>query len=221
MGDADEVMGKAEAAPIKDEPEAEEEAPAAKKQRTEEPANETAAPDAAVADEGEPVAEGVPAEAAEPEGGTEAAEAKAQGASGPTKIGYKSFQSGGDALKYYQNLISKLRKDQNLNEYEFHMVMELIRLGHPDAERKLGGGVRAVQVRETNHGGNRTTCFFLIHDNNKAEDVSYRKCIAKLFPEMSDLTSNYNRASPRQQSGGGRGRGGRGGRGRGRGRGRH
>lgn len=51
--------------------------------------------------------------AAEAEGG-EGGEPKKP--SGPIKIGYRTFQTGAECYKYFQNLMSKLRKNQNLNE---------------------------------------------------------------------------------------------------------
>ncbi|KDD73790.1 hypothetical protein H632_c1835p1, partial [Helicosporidium sp. ATCC 50920] len=87
-------------------------------------------------------------------------------------IGYKTM-SGAQTQAYFQDLLSNLRRYQSLNEYEHHMVCELVKLGHPDAERKLAGGVRAVQVRDTEHEGATSKCFFLIHEDGKVEDVSY------------------------------------------------
>lgn len=34
----------------------------------------------------------------------------------PVQIGYKSFTSGNECYKYFQNIISKYRKNQNLND---------------------------------------------------------------------------------------------------------
>jgi hypothetical protein len=41
-----------------------------------------------------------------------------------------------------------------------------------------------VQVRETKYCGSSTTCFFLIHNDNREEDVSYRSAWALLLLEV-------------------------------------
>jgi hypothetical protein len=102
MADADQVM----AEPKPEEQVAEgateaaaegEDAPAAKKQRTAEHVQEADAEAPAAAEPSAP-------------------EAKPAAASGPKKIGYKTFQTGSDCYKYYHDLIVKLTKNQSLNE---------------------------------------------------------------------------------------------------------
>ncbi|KAI7840955.1 hypothetical protein COHA_005385 [Chlorella ohadii] len=159
---------KAEEEPAAGEAEA---APPAKEPKTEPEVKDEAAEQAAGAEASEP-AEGAPAEAA-----AEGAQAAPQE---PVTIGYKTFATGDAALTYYRTLISKLRKYQNLNDYEFHMVHELVKLGHPDAARKLEGGVKSIQIREVDIDGNVTACFFLVHEDGTDEDVSYRKCLVAL-----------------------------------------
>lgn len=61
-------------------------------------------------------------------------------------IGYKTM-SGAQTQAYFQDLLSNLRRYQSLNEYEHHMVCELVKLGHPDAERK----VRRTRVEESRY----------------------------------------------------------------------
>ncbi|PRW44914.1 Guanine nucleotide-binding subunit beta 1 [Chlorella sorokiniana] len=200
--------------------------PPAKEPKTEPEVKDEPAAEADDAEEAAP-AEGAPAEAAAD--GEQAAAAPQE----PVTIGYKTFASGDAALQYYRTLIAKLRKYQNLNDYEFHMVYELVKQGHPDATRKLEGGVRAIQIREVDIGGNVTACFFLVHEDGSDEDVSYRKCLANLFADMKGLTQSAPSGGARKSSGRGsggrgggrggrgspgRGRGGRGGRGRGCGR---
>ena len=104
-------------------------------------------------------------------------------------------------------------------------MVELIRLGHPEAERKLAGKVTAVQIRDLFIAGKGSSCFHLIRAEGPVEDVSYRKCIANLFPEMKELIANQSGQQAQQRAGGrgrrshnARGRGGRQGGRRGRGR---
>lgn len=147
----------------------------------------------------------------------------------PVTIGFRTFASGNECYDYFRSLLSQLSHEQDLNEYEFTMVMDLLRKGHADPEGKIGSGVRAVQVKP--HEELDSVCFFVHRTDGSKEDFSYRKCILRLFKDMKDpqssdtvrSTRGGGRGGGRNSSGrgGGRGRGrGRGGGGRGRGRGR-
>lgn len=120
-------------------------------------------------------------------------------ADAPVKIGYKTFESGSSAAKYFYTLINSVTQGQELNEYEFHNVLELLKLGHPEAERKLQGNngaaatasgpgssvaappsVRAVVVRP--HAVEGSPCFHLVRTDGSVEDFSTKKCVCALFP---------------------------------------
>ncbi|KAG7670803.1 hypothetical protein Ndes2526B_g01442 [Nannochloris sp. 'desiccata'] len=200
-------------------PDVTEEQPDAKRARVD--GDATAATETATEPAAGGEAEAAPAAA---DGGTpEAAKAAPAVPRDPITVGYKTFTTGQECYKYFNHIICKYRKNQNLNDYEFHNVLELIRTGHPEAERKLSGTVSAIQIRDVYTAGMPSSCFHLLRENGDTEDVSYRKCVANLFDEMKEqlMSSNKNRV----QSGGGGGRGGggggrRGGRGRGGSRGR-
>jgi hypothetical protein len=131
-------------------------------------------------------------------------------ASEPLKIGYRTFASGKDCAKYYHDVLVNYRKNQNLNDYEFHNIIELIRHGHPDASRKLGDRVVAVQVRELWRDGRSSQCFHLLYQDKRVEDVSYLKCVGGLFPDYKEeIEKRKLKRSERVQSGkGGSRRGG-------------
>ncbi len=109
-----------------DEPMEQEAAPAAagaKRKAEEDPAPEGGEQPAAKAakteggEAGEAVAEaGEAAEAAGGDGDAEAEGYPAPEKCTPVQIGYKTFNSGKEAKAYFHNLISKLRKYQNLND---------------------------------------------------------------------------------------------------------
>lgn len=100
------------------------------------------------------------------------------------RIGYRTFQNGRECYDYYHTLLMKYRKHQNLNEYEHHNLLQLIEKGHPDAMRKLSGGVSAFQIREVYVNGRPSPCFHIIREDGSVEDVSYRKCVATLYPDV-------------------------------------
>jgi hypothetical protein len=182
--------------------------------------------DAAVATEAaaEPAAAGeAEAAPAAADGGKPKAEKSAPAVPrDPITVGYKTFTTGQECYKYFNHIICKYRKNQNLNDYEFHNVLELIRTGHPEAERKLSGTVSAIQIRDVYTAGMPSSCFHLLRENGDTEDVSYRKCVANLFNEMKEqlMSANKNRTQSGGRGGGGGRRGSRG-RGGGRGRGRN
>jgi hypothetical protein len=60
-----------------------------------------------------------------------------------------------------------------------------------------------VQIRDTMNGGDMSSCFHLLRSDGSVEDVSYRKCIMKLFPEMEAALSKEGRGG--QQNGKGAG----------------
>ncbi|KAK9808573.1 hypothetical protein WJX73_010528 [Symbiochloris irregularis] len=135
----------------------------------------------------------------------------------PKKIGYITFSDGQDALDYFYKLTSLLRKNQDLNEYETTMALDLLKTGHPAAPRKLGPGVKAIQVRDVSEHDFSTACFHLIRPDGSAEDFSMRKCVAELFPNFGSGKMHPS-ANFGGRGGRGRGRGGaRGGRQSGRG----
>lgn len=101
------------------------------------------------------------------------------------------------------------------------MLLELLKKGHAEPDKKIGGGVQAFQVR--NHPTFKSRCFFLIRDDDSVDDFSFRKCVDHILPLPEDMhlksESNRGGGGGRHHGGkGGRGRGGRGG-GRGHGRG--
>ncbi|KAI4343879.1 hypothetical protein L6164_011176 [Bauhinia variegata] len=97
-------------------------------------------------------------------------------------------------------------------QYEYMMLLELLKKGHSEPDKKIGGGIRAFQVRY--HPMWKSRCFFLIREDESADDFSFRKCVDHIIPlpESMKVKSDVNRALG---GGGGRGRGGRGDGGRG------
>jgi hypothetical protein len=124
-----------------------------------------------------------------------------------------TFDTGDDVMRYFGALRNELTLDQNMNEYEAATTEALLRLGHEDAAKKFGSGLRAFQVR--NHPVHNTRCFMIVRTDGTMEDFSYRKCAARLFPGYDPATFREKTGDAR--SGGGRGGRGGGGRGGGRG----
>ncbi len=103
------------------------------------------------------------------------------GENASVSIGYKTFANDEECRAYFRHILTSYRRNQDLNDYEKHNVIDLIKKGHPQAEKKMSGGVRAIQVREKKVDGRSSKCFHLIRDNGAMEDVSYVKCVENLF----------------------------------------
>ncbi|KAK7317255.1 hypothetical protein RJT34_01321 [Clitoria ternatea] len=143
-------------------------------------------------------------------------------ATGPVKLGHKTFVSSVEMFNYFCNFLHAWPQNLNVNKYEHNMLLELLKKGHAEPGRKIGGGIRAFQVRY--HPNFKSKCFFVIREDNSVDDFSFRKCVDHILPlpEGMQTKSDVNKAlgggGKHHRGKGGKGRGGRGG-GRGHGRG--
>ncbi|KAF7838467.1 protein EMBRYO DEFECTIVE 514 [Senna tora] len=140
--------------------------------------------------------------------------------SGPVSLGPKTFGSSVEMFEYFYKFLHHWPPYLKVNKYEHLMLLELLKKGHPEPEKKIGGGVCAFQIR--NHPMWKSRCFFLIREDKSVDDFSFRKCVDHILPlpEEMQLKSHVNKALGGRGGGKGRGRGG-GGKGGGRGRGGH
>lgn len=98
-------------------------------------------------------------------------------------------------------------------QYEYLVLLDLLKKGHAEPDKKIGGGIQAFQVRF--HPLYRSRCYFLIREDGASDDFSFRKCVDHILPLPENMKAN---SDANKALGGGKG-GGRGGwRGRGRGR---
>ncbi|XP_058788365.1 protein EMBRYO DEFECTIVE 514-like [Vicia villosa] len=135
------------------------------------------------------------------------------------KLGPKTFGSSLEMFHYFHKFLNAWPHNLNVNKYEHTMLLELLKNGHAESEKKIGAGVCAFQVRE--HPRYNSRCYFLIREDDTADDFSFRKCVDHIspLPEGMQLKSEGNKRSGGGGGNGGRGRGGRGGGRGGRGRG--
>eukprot|EP00898_Chlorokybus_atmophyticus_P002648 jgi/Chlat1/3384/Chrsp23S03811 len=121
----------------------------------------------------------------------------------PVQLGPKNFTNAHAMYTYFHQLLHRVTASQDLNEYEYNVVLDLVKKGHHSPDEKLQGGVVAAQVR--NHADFESRCFFLVKQDGTLVDFSYRKCINNLMPLPEDML-------PAMVKGGGGGgdRGGRG-----------
>ncbi|KAL7153291.1 hypothetical protein ABFS83_04G157700 [Erythranthe nasuta] len=147
----------------------------------------------------------------ESSGGGDDKMAEEKESGGAATIGPKTFGSSVEMFDYFYKLLHAWTPNLNINKYEHMMVLELLKKGHLEAERKIGKGIKAFQVRF--HPKFHSRCFFLTREDDTTDDFSFRKCVDQILPlpENMQVKNDVNKAL--------RGKGGNRGRGRGRGRG--
>ncbi|XP_060205076.1 protein EMBRYO DEFECTIVE 514-like [Lycium barbarum] len=133
--------------------------------------------------------------------------------SDPVSVGSKSFVSSVEMFDYFYKLLHSWSLNLNLNKYEHMVLLDLLKKGHSEPERKIGTGVRAFQIRFHPHFKSR--CFFVVRDDDSVDDFSFRKCVDQIQPLPANMQTKHYANSGKGGGGGGRG----GGYGRGRGRG--
>lgn len=94
------------------------------------------------------------------------------------------------------------------------MLLDLLKKGHVESERKIGAGIKGFQVRI--HPKYKSRCFFLTREDKSVDDFSFRKCVHHILPLPENMLGNHDVNKALRGKGGGRGRGRGGGRGRGR-----
>ncbi|KAE8655221.1 hypothetical protein F3Y22_tig00117034pilonHSYRG01338 [Hibiscus syriacus] len=135
--------------------------------------------------------------------------------SSPVRLGPKEFGTSAEMFGYFVYLLHHWGTQLNFNKYEHMVLLDLLRKGHLEPERKIGGGIKAFQIR--NHPVWNSKCFFVIREDETVDDFSFRKCIDHILPLPDDMKIKHN-ADSAPQGGGWKGRGGKGvGRGRGKG----
>eukprot|EP00798_Chlamydomonas_sp_ICE-L_P003899 gene3899-13969_t len=133
------------------------------------------------------------------------------------KLGYKTFAGGNEAVEFFQKLMVRSTQNHDLNEYEYLILLDLLKKGHPAAAAKIGVGLKGIQVRDYKAKDYSTRdsnarAFYVIRKDGSSEDFSYLKCCNTLFPAEVGAVGNRQKRSRDDDGGrGGRGRGGRGG----------
>ncbi|OVA00087.1 Protein of unknown function DUF3223 [Macleaya cordata] len=144
----------------------------------------------------------------------------------PVNLGPKNFSSSVEMFDYFFKFLHYWPPNLDVNKYEYLVLLDLLKKGHAESDKKVGGGVKAFQVRY--HPMWKSRCFFLIREDESVDDFSFRKCVDHILPlpENMKVKADANKALGGRGGGGrggghgGRGGGGggrRGGRGRGRG----
>jgi hypothetical protein len=85
-----------------------------------------------------------------------------------------------DKQLVYKALLSLYKIGQSLKGKDFNAVLELL-TQHPDAENKIGVGIKDLLVDDDGYGGK---CFHLVRHDGTKESFSYLKCLGyKITPK--------------------------------------
>ncbi|KAI9086492.1 hypothetical protein K1719_031576 [Acacia pycnantha] len=133
--------------------------------------------------------------------------------SGPVNLGHKTFESSVEIFDYFYKFLHQWPPHLNVNKYEHTMLLELLKKGHLEPEKKIGAGVRTFQIR--NHPAWKSKCFFLIREDDSADDFSFRKCVDHILPLPEEMQIKSHVNEMLGGGGGGKGHRGRGGGGKG------
>lgn len=89
-------------------------------------------------------------------------------------------------------------------------MLDLLKKGHLEPDRKIGTGIRAFQIRF--HPQFKSRCFFVIREDGSVDDFSFRKCVDHILPlpENMQVKHEANKALAHSGKGGGRKGGGHG-----------
>ncbi|KAL8150719.1 hypothetical protein V2J09_020527 [Rumex salicifolius] len=130
--------------------------------------------------------------------------------SGPVTVGPKTFASSLEMFDYFLKFIHHWSPNIDVNKFEHLVLLDLIKKGHSDPEKKIGVGAKAFQIRF--HPVYKSRCFFIVRNDESVDDFSFRKCVDHILPLPENMKlSGGDRSGHRGGGGRGRGRGGRGG----------
>ncbi|KAJ4877417.1 hypothetical protein Rs2_42435 [Raphanus sativus] len=126
--------------------------------------------------------------------------------SDPVKLGPKEFVTSVAIFDYFTKFMHFWPTDL---DYEHTVLLDLIKKGHSEPDAKIGGGIKAFQVRT--HPMWKSRCFFLVREDDSADDFSYRKCVDHILPLPENMKTPGHNGNGHGCGGrrGGRGGGGR------------
>jgi hypothetical protein len=127
---------------------------------------------------------------------------------GPVSLGPKTFGSSVEMFDYFFKFLHYWPANVNVNQFEHMVLLDLLTKGHEDHVNKIGAGVEAFQVRI--HPMWKSKCFFLVREDESADDFSFRKCVDHILPLPEEMKGKFdvNKAGRGGgRFGGGRGRG--------------
>ncbi len=84
-------------------------------------------------------------------------------------IGAKAFKSNSEALAFFKEMLGRYRNKQDIAEEDSRLLRKLLER-HPDAQEKVGCGVKRFFKASAAHG---TECFRLEREDGTTVHFSY------------------------------------------------
>eukprot|EP00906_Rhabdomonas_costata_P015378 RCo022123 len=98
----------------------------------------------------------------------------------PVGIGSRTFGNVGEMKKYFRSILHRYDRGMVLEKKDQDDVLELLQKYHPDAQGKMGDGVKAVEAG-SNAQFPDTLCFVVRRNDDTTMDFSYIKCVEAAF----------------------------------------
>lgn len=89
------------------------------------------------------------------------------------EIGESVFTTKKDALAFYKEILNSYKPGEEINNEDFDLVFNLLRI-HPNSAEKIGVGIEKIVVEQDAY---KTICFHVLRKDNTKENFSYIKCI--------------------------------------------
>lgn len=118
------------------------------------------------------------------------------------KLGPKEFESAESMFNYFMNFLRDWSNNLDVNKYEHMVLLDLLKKGHSDADRKIGKGVRSFQIRH--HPKYKSRCYFLFRVDGSSDDFSFKKCVGNILPLPENLKGKFSSNGGRGGNGGGK-----------------
>ncbi|CAL1377761.1 unnamed protein product [Linum trigynum] len=102
-------------------------------------------------------------------------------------FGTSKFMDSSHMFHYYYSLLLGSPLNQAITEKAHLMLLELLRKGDPESERKIGSGIESFQVRIHPAYGSELRSFYLVREDGSMEDFCYIKCVDNFLPLPEEL----------------------------------
>ncbi|XAR65481.1 hypothetical protein NMG60_11009623 [Bertholletia excelsa] len=109
-------------------------------------------------------------------------------------LGPKTFASSMEMFDYFYNFLHFWSTNFNVNKYEHMVLLDLLKKGHLEPDKKIGKGIVAFQVRF--HSQWRSRCFFIVKTDKSVDDFTFRKCVDHILPlpDSMQIKTDVNKA---------------------------
>ncbi|KAK6920873.1 hypothetical protein RJ641_014551 [Dillenia turbinata] len=105
-------------------------------------------------------------------------------------LGPKKFGSSEEMFYYFNNFLYHWPPNVDINKYEHLVLLDLLKKGHLESDKKIGSGVNFFQIQF--HPTFKNRCFSIIREDEIVDNFSFRKCVDNILPLPDHLQPNHN-----------------------------